>query len=499
MSDRYLGTVRAPEFPAGLDWLNVPGPLSLQALRGKVVIFDFWTFCCINCHHVLPQLRKLEERFPSELVVIGVHSPKFHAEAETHNLRAAIVRHDIRHPVVNDRGFLLFRAYAARAWPTIMVVNPDGKIVGGSAGEFDAEDLVPLIQGLIDGFDGMGRLNRQPLESLFEKLKLPERLLSFPGKLAVDPSGERLFIADTGHHRVLQFSLPEGRLKAVWGGLEPGWVDGTPIRSRFNSPQGLCVSGDSVFVADTENHAVREISLSGRSVRTIAGTGRQNRKLGAPGGSFPARNTDLSSPWAVTAQDDQVVVAMAGHHQLWQIRVRAGMMEPLAGDGHESLRDGPAAESRLAQPSGLCRDGSRIWFADSETSAVRSLEFRDPDPVVRTWVGQGLFEFGDEDGGRGMARLQHPLDVAAADGLVYIADSYNHKLKTLDPQSGRVRRFCGSGEPGFFDGPAAAACFWEPSGLAVWNDWLLIADTNNHVIRRVHRRTGDTGTLDLQE
>jgi thiol-disulfide isomerase/thioredoxin len=181
MSERNRGTVRAPEFPAGLEWLNTERPLTLAALRGKVVILDFWTYCCINCQHVLPQLRRLEERFPNELAVIGVHSAKFTSEEETYNVRAAVMRHDIRHPVVNDRAFVMWRAYAVRAWPTIVIIDPDGKVIGGHSGEFDAAPLGDLIGDLIAKHEAAGGVDRTPLRLLLEKQKQPDTLLSFPG------------------------------------------------------------------------------------------------------------------------------------------------------------------------------------------------------------------------------------------------------------------------------------------------------------------------------
>jgi thiol-disulfide isomerase/thioredoxin len=116
--------VRAPEFPAGMQWLNTATPLRLADLRGKIVLLDFWTYCCINCMHIIPELTALERKYPNELVVIGVHSAKFHNEGDSENIRQAILRYEIQHPVVNDRDFRIWRSYAVRAWPTLMVIKP---------------------------------------------------------------------------------------------------------------------------------------------------------------------------------------------------------------------------------------------------------------------------------------------------------------------------------------------------------------------------------------
>jgi sugar lactone lactonase YvrE len=456
---------------------------------------------------VLPQLRKIEERFPNEVVVIGVHYPKFPAEHETYNVRAAVQRHDVRHPVVNDREGLLWRAYAARAWPTLVIIAPDGRIVGAHAGEFDGEALAGLLGEIIAQYDQRGEIDRRPISLAPERRRQVETLLSFPGKVLADRTGKRLFVADTDHHRILAFGLDDGRLKAVYGGSERGFRDGAD-RGRLDSPQGMALKGDALYAADTGNHAVRRIALDTRVITTVAGTGEQAAPWPAPG---PARNSALNSPWDVLAVGDTLYVAMAGSHQIWTIDLVSGALDLFAGDGREALHDGPRLEARLAQPSGLATDGRQLWFTDSETSSIRSValppaprpgrpETRDPTrETVKTHVGQGLFEFGDVDGSRDAARLQHPLDVACADGLVYAADAYNNKIKVLNPSGGEIRTLSGTGEPGLQDGPAEESCFWEPGGLDVAGGLLYLADTNNHAVRAVDRKTGETWTVDLRE
>jgi hypothetical protein len=453
-------------------------------------------------------LRKLEERFPEELAVVGVHSAKFPAENHTFNVRQAVMRHDIRHPVVNDRDFLLWRAYATRAWPTLVIINPAGRVVGAHAGEFDADALGDLVEEIIRDFDSRGEIRRKPIQHPLEKWKQAETLLSFPGKVLADPEGGRLFVADTDHHRVALFGLEDGRLRASYGTGDPGFVDGAAGRACFHGPLGLALRGGSLYVADGDNHAVRKIALASGIVTTVAGTGEQATPWPSPG---PAREARLNSPWDVLAIGNLLYVALAGSHQIWTVDLLSGELALFAGDGHEALLDGPRLSARLAQPSGLTTDGETLWFADSETSSVRAVplpplqtavspgEERPGDELLQTCIGQGLFEFGDRNGKREEARLQHALAVAAADGLVYVADSYNHKIKALDPQSGIIRTLAGSGEPGIYDGPAEEASFWEPGGLSAAGDSLYVADTNNHAVRVVDRHTGEVRTLDLKE
>lgn len=496
MSERYRGVVRAPEFPSGLEWLNTEAPLRLEHLRGKLVLLDFWTYCCINCQHVLPQLKELEERFPEELVVIGVHSGKFPAEGDTFNLRQAVMRHDIRHPVVNDRAFVVWRAYAVRAWPTLVLIDPDGIVVGVTSGEIDAQKFGDGLQRMIEALDAHGKLDRTPISASLEKHKQPDTLLSFPGKVLADAESDRLFVADTEHHRVLQFALSDRRLKAAWGCGEPGLRDGSPSRARFRGPQGLALVDHALVVADTENHALRRISLETGAVTLLAGTGQQAQPWPREG---VGRETPLNSPWDLCRVGDALFIAMAGSHQIWRMDLKTGLLSLFAGDGREALKDGPRREARLAQPSGVASDGKRLWWVDSESSSLRSAPL-DGDGETETWVGEGLFEFGDVDGDEKKARLQHPLGVACRDGLVYVADSYNHRLKVLDPRTGLIRRFSGSGEPGLNDNDDPdQVCFWEPGGLDATEDRLYVADTNNSVVRVVDRRTGAAMAMDLRE
>lgn len=496
MSERYRGVVRAPEFPPGLEWLNTERPLRMEHLRGKLVLLDFWSYCCINCQHVLPQLKKLEERFPNELVVIGVHSGKFPAEGDLFNLRQAVMRHDIRHPVVNDKAFVVWRAYAVRAWPTLVLVDPDGIVIGVTSGEFDAEKFGDGLQRIIEMLDAHGKLQRGPLSVSLEKYKQPETLLSFPGKVLADPENDRLFVSDTEHHRILQFTLSERRLSAVWGCGEPGLRDGSPSRARFHSPQGLALAGHALIVADTENHALRRISLDTGGISLLAGTGEQAQPWPREGNG---RETPLNSPWDLCRAGDSLFIAMAGSHQVWRMELTTGRLSLFAGDGREALKDGPPREAHLAQPSGLASDGEGLWWVDSESSSLRSAPLSGAGET-RTWVGEGLFEFGDVDGDSRKARLQHPLGVACREGLVYVADSYNHRIKVLDPETGVIRRLSGSGEPGLNDNEdPEQVCFWEPGGLDAAEDRLYVADTNNCVVRMVDRATGAAMTMDLHE
>jgi thiol-disulfide isomerase/thioredoxin len=506
----YRGEVNAPEFPQGLEWLNTGGPLALRHLRGKVVLLDFWTYCCINCMHAVPELARLEEKYPEELVVIGVHSAKFTTERETGNIRQAILRYGVRHPVVNDRDMAVWRLYAVRAWPTLVLIDPAGKVFGYTSGEGVFEPLDRAIAGLIRTFQGV--LDRRQLhfkieeglaeslaESLVESL-VDDTPLSFPGKVLADARSGRLFIADTGHSRILvaalgDHSLHDCSLLEVVGTGEAGLIDGDFTTAAFNHPNGMALQmaegGELLYVADTGNHAIRRVDLARRRVDTLAGTGEQARSANASGAG---PSTPLNSPWDVALVGEGLFIAMAGPHQLWRLDLETGHVAPWAGSGREGRLDGPLPRAALAQPSGITTDGRRLYFADSEVSSVRAAGI-DHGGVVETIVGGDLFDFGDHDG-RGLdARLQHPMDVAYDEGALYVADTYNNKVKRIDLADGSCQTFLGTGRGGRVNGEAAE--FDEPEGVSVAAGRLYIADTNNHAVRVADLATRRVETLHI--
>ncbi|MFI5176993.1 MAG: thioredoxin-like domain-containing protein [Vicinamibacterales bacterium] len=485
--------IHAPEFPLGLDWFNVAAPLSLKALRGKVVLFDFWTYGCINCLHVLPDLKRLEEKYRAELVVIGVHSAKFTNERQGENLRRILVRYDVDHPVVNDARFEIWKSYGARAWPTQVLIDPEGYVVATASGEGNAAAFDRAIAAVIHVFDEHAKLDRTPIALSPERERLAMGTLAFPGKVLADEASGRLFIADSNHHRILVTTL-DGRITSVIGHGASGGIDGAFDHARFYRPQGMALDDDTLFVADTENHLVRAVDLRAERVTTVAGTGKQAAWGGAGGA---ARETSLSSPWDLQVASRLLFVAMAGLHQIWVIDLERHLVMPYAGSGREARVDGPVDEAAFAQPSGLALAESTLFVADSESNIIRAIALP-PTNDVRTLAGGDLFEFGDRDGAGDDVRLQHPLGAAWAGGRVFIADTYNHKIKVLDPKTRRVTTFAGTGEPGLADGAATRARFYEPGGLAATAKVMYVADTNNHMIRTVSLPDGRVATIEVR-
>jgi thiol-disulfide isomerase/thioredoxin len=475
---RMLGLAPAPEIHRhGLRWFNVARPLSLSHLRGRLVVLDFWTASCVNCLHVLPTLRRLEETFPDTLVVIGVNSPKYPAEHDPESVANAIARHDIRHPVVHDPELLIWRDYDIQAWPTLVFIDPDGRILGDLVGE-------PAVDRLISGIGEMLRRRRctgtAPPPLPFVPPAAPNGRFRFPAKIKQagrNGSGKLWAIADSGHHQVVLCD-DDGRELRRFGRGRPGFLDLEGEGSAFNNPQGLCWDGNCLFVADTGNHAIRRIDLATGGVCTLAGTGERGPLLGEP---LPGREACLASVWDVECWDGQLLFANAGTHQLGRLDLATGEVSALAGTGDEDLADGTAADAHLAQPTGLALDraSGTLYFVDSETSSVRSVAACGDGPV-ETLVGAGLFECGRRNGDFAQARLQHCRGIAWRRGGLVVADTYNGLLRVLDLDRRQVSQLGGDD------------CNWsnglrfvggELSGVAADGEHrLLVADTNHHRI-----------------
>jgi DNA-binding beta-propeller fold protein YncE len=479
----------AIDFPPNHEWLNTDKPLNLKELKGRVVLLDFWTLCCINCIHIMPDLARLEARYPGVLVVIGVHSPKFENEKKTESIRKAILRYEIKHPVINDVDHKVWKSYGVQSWPTMVLIDPDGKFVGHVAGEGNFDTLDATIGKLIKEFKGKG-LKETPfdIKLIQEKVTSP---LFFPGKVVADAASGRVFIADSTNHRIVITSL-EGKKIAVAGAGKEGFKDGKFDEARFSDPQGLTLDGDILYVADRKNHSIRALDLKDETVKTVAGTGEQEHNWGAHKSGI-ALATRMNSPWDVLQVNKKIYIAMAGHHQIWIFDPAKKRVGPYAGKGDENIRDGTLQLAAFAQPSGLTTDGKHLYVADSEVSAIRSVPLPGVKGNVTTIVGEGLFEFGDKNGQGNAVRLQHALGVAYFEGKLYVADTYNSKIKIIDPAARTCDTFLGD-PPGWLK----EKMFFEPGGVSISGGKMYVADTNNHRIQVVDMKTKEMATLRLQ-
>lgn len=536
-------------------WLNTSRPITADELKGRIILLDFWTYCCINCMHVIPDLKYLEQQFGDKLTVIGIHSAKFQNEKDSENIRAAILRYDIEHPVVNDADFAIWQAFGVKAWPTFVLINPAGIVEGTYSGEGHRFEIAAAIEGLLTKYKG--RINTDKLPIALEKDKTPPTVLSFPGKLAAALLGDEdgnypvLFVSDSGHNRILGLGGMGGNERSILhtvGSGREGFKDGSFEEAEFRHPQGLLYDGHILpdgklagilYVADTENHALRKIDFNAKTVTTIAGTGVQGYDRTVK--NAPALQTPLASPWdlAFYPDDKHIVIAMAGLHQLWSYDIAAKTVSVIAGNGNESIDDGEYPSNSLSQPSGLsawrgggephfnleitgfsnvtgkgwigekskpdnvpsapkkvAADGRKLYFVDAETSSLRVFD----GSSVKTLIGTGLFDFGYKEGKQGTALMQHDLGVFADASGIYVADSYNHSIRRYDPATGILSNFAGHGERGNADGPLATASFNEPNAIIktgnMFGGVFYVADTNNNAIRVI--KDGNVSTLNIQ-
>lgn len=458
--------VRAPELIGKGGWINTGDKeLGLAELRGRIVIVDFWTFCCVNCLHVLDELRELEEKRRDTVVIIGVHSPKFVHEAEHQAVVDAVERYGVEHPVLDDPELATWKQYAVRAWPTLVVIDPEGYVVAQHAGEGHAHAIERLVEELEAEHEAKGTLRRG--DGPYVAPEPEPTTLRFPGKALLLPSGHFL-VSDTTRHQLVELAEDAETVVRRIGSGTRGFADGGPEEAAFNEPQGLALLEDgAVVVADTVNHALRRLDLATGAVTTLAGTGRQWWQGSATSGA--AREVDLSSPWDVAVFGGRVWIAMAGVHQLWTYNPVAGTVAVAAGTTNEGLVDGPGPEAWFAQPSGLAATAERLWLADSETSALRWVDL---DGHVHTAVGTGLFDFGHRDGAAGQALFQHPLGVTALpDGSVAVADTYNHALRRYDPATGEVTTL--------------ATDLREPSDAVLVGEDIVVVESARHRLTRL--------------
>ncbi|XP_046143171.1 NHL repeat-containing protein 2 [Osmia bicornis bicornis] len=385
-----------------LEWFNVTEGLSVyQHLVGKIIILDFFTYCCINCMHILPDLHALEERFTIKdgLVVVGVHSGKFTNERDSKGLLSAIQRYNITHPVVNDATLSTWRNLGISCWPTLVMIGPLGELLAVFVGEGHREELKLYTDVALTYFKSLNKISEHDVPLQLARHLLPvggNEALLFPSKLETFQieQGEKLIISDTGNNRILVTDML-GKVEYVIGGSNPDFRDGDFQTARFNAPQGVCILGSWIFVADNENHAVRKIDLTRKIVTTVAGTGVQGfDRIGGKSG----KDQLLSSPWDVAIfnheYDNKIVpvllVAMAGIHQIWAVflentvwwknkEYKADSCVAIVGNGREENRNNAYPHAAgFAQPSGLTIDQRNkiAYIADSESSAIRRIDLQ---------------------------------------------------------------------------------------------------------------------------
>lgn len=459
------------------NWLNVRDQLTRENAKDRYVLLDFWTYGCINCMQVVPEIEALETKFGPRLLVIGVHSAKFDAEKGKSRIADAARRFGLKHPVLPDDNFKIWNLFGVKAWPTLVLLDPQGNEISRYEGEGHQADLDRDLTRALKSSGGTDI----PEAVAIPSMRKEEHALWYPSRIAAGQKG--FYVADAGHNRILGLDS-KGNITVKIGAQERGFEDGDFAKASFNNPRGLVVLGQKIYVADTGNHALREIDLVAKKVTTLAGTGKRGFVYDAD--KVPAAGVALASPWDldVMADGKTLVIAMAGLHQLWSYDTAAKTLSVLAGTGDEKLIDGPAMSAALSQPSGVSVAGDAVYFVDAESSSLRRLE----NGEVKTLIGTGLFDFGDVDGLYPNARMQHPQGLMATPEKIWIADTYNDRVKIYDVKSGQLNLMAISG----------SFALSEPGDILLHKGQGYIVNTNGHEIIRFDPSGGQGAALPLK-
>ena len=446
---KYSGSQVAFDFPLNAEWINTNKPLSIKNLKGKIILLYFWKPSCINCIHTLVDLKKLEKQWKEELVLIGINSPKFLAEKNNDNLIHSILQNELEHAIIHDPNFLIWGQYQINAWPSFVLIDPKGLVFGIQSGEDIYEGFNQIISGMVEEYKKLNLISSSPISSLKPIVKSKSKqLLSFPGKLTLNDIGSELFVSDSKHHRILRIDIKTKKIIDIIGNEKSGLIDGNFKEAKFNNPQGLTIKNEFIYVADSENHCIREINLKTKKVKTLAGTGLQARSFNVPG---KGKEVSFNSPWDLIEQKNKLYITMKGSHQIWTLDLQTYESEVYAGSGSENLFDGKLQESSFAQPSGITKSQGKFFITDSEISAIRSIDFKYSE-LVSTIIGKGLFEFGDVDDSYPIARLQYPTGIYYNNGNLYVADTYNNKIKLVNPYEKTSTTLAGNGKIGSQNG-----------------------------------------------
>lgn len=465
------------EFPNSLEWLNAP-PQTLAQARGRIALVAVVSPGSAWCQNVIEQVRRLQGRHPEKLRAFVVLCAKFDAERDTRLLGQWVSRLDIGLPVAHDPAFAFWQAMELRVWPTVLVLDIDGRLHEMVVGDERGQELEEAVAGLLDQHEGLMVSGEAPVFSRQQ----PRMPLRFPTALTVVENS--LFVADGGNHRVLECAF-DGRILRQFGSGNADLLDGRSGEAAFRRPAGLAQLRDALFVTDAGNHALRRISLHDGDVVTVLGTGRAGSTEG--GSCREAQRYALDLPIGICAMQQRLYIANSAANQILELDLGQRELSVLVGSGVLALQDGEARAAALAQPTGLCASGQALFCADSAASAIRSIQ--PSSRQVSTLVGSGPFEFGNVDGPRTQARLQCPMALATdpASATLWIADTYNHALRCL--------RF-GGDEVGTL---AVSVRLHHPMGIAVGAGYLWVANTHAHEVLRVDIASGEAWHVPIGE
>jgi thiol-disulfide isomerase/thioredoxin len=444
-------------------WVNLQRHLSVDELDDRLILLDFWTFCCINCIQALPILNEIHKNYSDKITIIGVHSGKFGNEKTAEPILRAIGRYQINHAVYNDDNFAVWKSFDVKGWPTQILLDTEGREIWRYFGEAPYDQIAAALDTALENVKPDFKTAALPVKKT-EKVS-NDSAFYYPSKI-IELKGAGYALSDSGHNQISILN-EQGQVLQSYAG--------------FNAPQGMAYDrvNDLLYVADTGNHQLKRIDLKRHKVKLLAGTKRRGGIVNAT--PRKAIKMSLASPWDLALFDGDLVIANAGSHQLLRYSIKNKKISVFAGNGKESIDDGRYPDNSLSQPSALAVMGDDLYFLDSETSSLRRI---DKSGKVETLLGSGLFDFGYRDGTKADALMQHPLGLEAdpKKNRLFIADSYNHVLRIYDVKSGHLQTISGVAES-FGTGilNADKIQYHEPNDILLKEDGrLIIVDTNNH-------------------
>ncbi|MDR6095086.1 hypothetical protein [Stenotrophomonas sp. SORGH_AS_0321] len=463
------------DLPEFATWLNA-APATLSELRGQPLALLFVNAASAWCAQRLAEVANWQSRHPGRLQVLVLQVPRFDFEREEAASLKLLRRQGLHSIALLDSDWDGWRRFGVTAWPTIVLMDVYGRessrLVGlGQPGELDRalNELCGSVQP--SAFE--------PLRELHPEPRLP---LCFPTGLAV--TTERLYIADSGHHRVLECTHG-GRVVRQFGQGTPDFMDGGAQEAAFNRPQALVVERESLYVADTGNHALRRINIITGQVDTLCGSGRPGEPL--EGQVNDPRSVALNHPTGLALADNELHVAMAGDNRIWSYHLGQRRLTRRAGSGAIDQRDGSGNVAAFAQPTGLAVVQQALYVADALASSIRCVQLR--GDLVQTLIGQGVWNHGSEDGPRDRASLQFPQAIALSPDapLLWIADAGNGRLRTLRLGGGELVT------------QALPRRLHGPAGLAVGSGAVWIAETDAHAVLRFDPASGVLSDVPITE
>ncbi len=459
----------ATQLPDHSPWLDTV-PAALADLRGRPVVLAFVNAASAWCAQRLAELAHWQRRHPGRAQVLVVQVPRFDFERGPAAALKLLRRQGVSAPMLLDADWSAWRRFGVRAWPTVVLLDARG-----------------IEQARVAGLDPPGRLERAlgdliadagyppQGEASGELHPEPGLALRFPTGLAV--SEERLYIADSGHHRILECTHG-GRIVRQFGHGRADLLDGPASEAAFQRPQGLALDRHSLYVADTGNHALRRINLLTGQVDSLCGNGRPGVLQAGP--VEQPRLAPLDHPIGLALAQNQLHISMAGDNRLWRYDLGERSLRWVAGSGALAQADGPVDQAAFAQPTAVAAAGHVLYVLDALGSSLRSVHLH--GGMVQTVIGQGPWAMGE-----GGLQFPQALALDPATSTLWIADAGNGVLRSTRIGSGELqahalpRRLCGAA------GVAAGAG-------AVW-----VADTDAHAVLRLDADSGVLSEIPIYE